>query len=340
MTWIINDWYKGGHRIETPAPEGSFKTIWGCWVSVCIASGNDCIGHRVRQGAALLVDNETPRSSLENHLNRFSQYFGFSSYNELPIHIYPNRDFLFDRKGELDNLEVFISALNPVYIHLDSLTSMLPVGRCNLSENTNYLGGVIGRELNSMLGSSNDRVTDLVVHTKKRVAEYSIEELRTSDIQSLVRGHGSIVGQGADSAIILKKISEHPNPTRFCIITRTRREAIPMDSKLVYLELKEESYGHGLAHLEQIDPLCLPPSEEAKDIFKLLSDNFIGNDYEAATSRKIVYELALFNKPQIVRGLNELSRHKIILNGRKSQSYKINKNYRAQCNKEYLDALL
>ena len=195
MNCIINEWYKARDRIETVAPEGSFKTIWGCWKVVCIASGNDCIGHRVKKGAVVLVDNETPKTSLENHLDRFAQYFGFKGYQELPIHIYPTKDFLFDRKGELDSLEAFISKIKPVYIHLDSLLAMLPVGRNNLSENTNYLGGVIGRALNDLLtSSSGECVTDLVVHTRKPVSGYALEDLRNMDIQSLVRGHGSIVG--------------------------------------------------------------------------------------------------------------------------------------------------
>ena len=339
MAWIINDWYRVGDRVETVAPEGSYKTVWGAWKTVCIASGSDCIGHRVKQGAVVLVDNETPLTSLENHLNRFAQYFGFKGYQELPIHIYPTRDFLFDRKGEIEKLAVFISKIKPVYIHLDSMLSMLPIGRYNLSENSNYLGGVLNRDLNELLSSSTDSVIDLTVHTRKPVSHYSIAELKSNDIQDLVRGHGSIVGQGSDSAIIVKKISEHPNPSRFCIITRSRRSAIPMDGKMVYLEIKEEAYGHGLAHLEEIDSLSLPPSREAQDIFHLLLAKFNGASWEYITSREIVSELALFNKSQIIRGTDELSEHKVIGKGDKPQSYKISKNYQSQCNKEYVDAL-
>ena len=340
MDWIINDWVKAGDRIETVAPEGSCKTIWGCWKSVCIASGNDCIGHRVRKGATVIVDCETPRSSLENHLNRFSQYFGFKSYHELPIHVYPDDNFVFDRKVELDNLIAFVSKVNPVYVHLDSLLSMLPTGRNNLSENTNYLGGLIGITLKKiMAASSNQCVTDLVVHTKKQVVDLSISELTSSAIQSLVRGHSSIVGQGADGALILKKISEHPNPTRFCVITRSRRSAVAMDGKLVYLELKEDSYGSGLAHIKEIHSLSLPPSREARDIFQLLSAEWNGTDWSELNSRKIISELALFNKSQIIKGLDELMEHKVITDGSRSQSYKIDKQYRVRCNKEYQDAL-
>ena len=112
-----------------------------------------------------------------------------------------------------------------------------------------------------------------------------------------------------------------------------------MDNKLVYLEFKEESYGHGLAHLEEIDPLSLPPSREAIDIFHLLLASFNGKGWDDSGSRKIVSELALFGKPQIIRGLDELFKHKVITNGNKAQSYRINKNYLVQCNKDYLEGL-
>lgn len=336
MNWIINDWYKTGDRIETIAPEGSFKTTWGAYKAVCIASGNNCLGHRVKQGVVVIVDNETPRSSLENHLNRFSQYFGFKDYNDLPIYIYPNRSFVFDRKTELDELLKFISQKKPVYIGLDSLLSMLPLGRQrNLNENSSQLGGVLGRDLLDILNEAGDAVTDLAVHTKKPVSDYGIEQLVHNDIQSLVRGHGSIVGQGADSCLILKKISEHPAPTRFCIVTRSRRTALPMDSKLTYIELIEQHYGHGIAHLEEIDPLSLPPLEETKQVYGMLKD-LAQTDVK---TREIVKELALLNKVQIRQALQELGKHKAINKVKAGRSYHINPNIRIDCNKDYLDEL-
>lgn len=335
MNWIINDWYKTGDRIETIAPEGSFKTTWGACKAVCLASGNDCLGHRVKQGSVVIVDNETPRASLENHLDRFSQYFGFRGYSELPIYIYPSRDFVFDRKTELDNLAGFISKKQPVCIILDSLVSMLPLGRQrNLNENSSNLGGVLGRDLLDILNATGDAITDLAVHTKKPVSDYSINQLAHNDIQSLVRGHGSIVGQGADSCLILKKVSEHPAPTRFCIITRSRRTAIPMDSKIIYVELKEQQYGHGLAHLEEIDPLSLPPSKEAKQVYLLLR-SMTG----AVATKIMVRELALLIKVQVSQALDELVKHKAVIEAQAGLSYFINQNIQIDCNKDYLNEL-
>jgi hypothetical protein len=337
MPWVINDWYREGERVETIAPEGSFKTIWDCYKAVCISSGEDCLGHKVKQGAVVIVDNETPRSSLTNHLNRFSQYFQYKGYDELPIHIYPSRNFVLDRKGELDKLLAFIERSSPVYIGLDSLLSMLPLGRQGVTENSSILGGILGRDLLDILDKAPGSVTDLAVHTKKRVSEYSIGQLRTSDVQSLVRGHGSIVGEGSDTCVILKKISEHPKPTRFAIITRSRRSAIPMDSEVLFIELKEEAYGHGLAHLEKIDPMSLPPNKEARDIFKLMIDLSVDN--KECTSKKLVYNLALFTKKQIQDGIDELLEHKAIVIGSLAQSYQLNKRRDYECNKDYLEAL-
>lgn len=286
----------------------------------------------------MIVDNETPRGSLENHLNRFAQHFGFKDYSGLPIQIYPNRDFLFDRKVELDKLKIEIKKFNPVYIRFDSLVSMLPLGRNNISENSNYLGGVIGKDLNEILSVTPDAVTDLVVHTKKSANELSIQDLRVIDVSAIVRGHGSIVGQGCDTAVIFKKISEHP--ARFCIVTRSRRTAIPMDSKLTYLELKETSFGHGSAHLEEIDSQSLPPSREAKEVFQaLINGTFNGHSYDEVTGRELVSSLALFRKSQIIKGLDELKDHNIVENGIGTQSFKIRSNFQTVCNTEYLALL-
>jgi hypothetical protein len=333
--WIINDWYPAGDRIETIAPEGSFKTTWGAYKAVCISSGNDCLGHRVKQGAVVIVDNETPKASLENHLNRFSEYFGFKAYTELPIFIYPRRDFVFDRKTELDKLTDFISKKHPVCIILDSLLSMLPLGtQRNLNENSSNLGGVLGRDLAKILSATADAVTDLNVHTKKSVGDYDISQITQSHVQSLVRGHSSIVGQGADSCLILKKISEHPAPTRFCIITRSRRTALPMDSKITYVEMKEQSFGHGAANLQEIDPMGLPPSKEAKQVYLLLRAA-IG----AVVTKVMVRELALLTKVQVSQALDELVKHKAVIELQAGLSYQLNPNIQIECNKDYLHEL-
>ena len=89
--WLIEDWFPLGHRCMDTAPEGSFKTILGCWIAVCIASGTPVFGQPVQQGHVLIVDEETPETSLTYHLERFSMGLDIK-YKDLPLSISSNRE--------------------------------------------------------------------------------------------------------------------------------------------------------------------------------------------------------------------------------------------------------
>lgn len=333
--WVITDCYKAGHRYETAAPEGSFKTMLTAWEAVCIASGKPFFGHTSEQGAVLLVDNETPEADHKYQLERFAMGLGFK-LGDLPIYSYLQQGFEFDRTTKRDELIKQVRAIEPVFINFDTLISMLPEGRQGMGENTDKLGIAIGRDLTAIRKASPKKCfTNLNLHFKKGLSDLSVEELKVVHLQTLVRGHGSIVGQGCDSGVILKKISEYPSATRFCVIYRVRRAALPVSYKPIYVEMKEEKYGEGWARLEEIDPISLPPSDEAKDAFKLLEDNS-----NTLTSREIVYKLAFLNKAQIVRGIKELVKHKAILNGSKAQTYVVNQNIQIECDRSYWNELI
>lgn len=333
MEWLIEDWLPIGHRGMDTAPEGSFKTIWGCWLAVCIAAGADIFSHKVKQGTVLLVDEETPSPSLDSHLDRFAQGLGYNRYGDLPITRLSMEGFRFGRKVEFDKLLKVVTDLQPIFVRLDSLLAMLPGGRQAISENDCHLGETVRDDLNEMLNRSPYATTLLSAHSKKFVSELSLEDLQKYDMQSLVRGHGSIVGEGCDTGYIIKKISEHPNPTRFAIITKSRRQAIPMAAKVVYVEMREESYGKGWAKLEEISPTILPPSRLAKALYPL----FLDKEYHSA--QQIVRTYAFFTKKECQMGTIELLEHKFILNGRKPQTFILNPDHRKKCDRAYLSAL-
>lgn len=333
MSWLIEDWFPAGHRGMDTAPEGSFKTIFGCWLAVCIASGADVFGHSVKQGPVLLVDEETPQPSLVSHLDRFSQSLGFQGYRELPITSLSMQGFRLGRKVEMDKLVKTVVDLRPVFIRLDSLLAMLPGGRQGLSENDCHLGSTVRNDLNRILAASPGCSTLLAAHSKKFVGGLGINELTAFEMQELVRGHGSIVGEGSDTGYIIKKISEHPQPTRFAIITKSRRKAIPMSARIAYVEMEEEAYGKGWARLIEIPATAIPPSELAKEIYKLFEDN------EHHTSREVVRTFAFFSRKESHAGILELLEHKVILNGTKPQTYSLNPKRRDECQQEYLEKL-
>jgi hypothetical protein len=331
--WLIEDWLPMGHKGQITAPEGAFKTIWMSYVSVCIASGTPIFRCRVQQGPVLIVDEETPLGSLEKHLDRFSQGLGYSNHKELPIAKHSMTGFRFGRKTCLDKLLAEISQVQPRLITLDSFIAMLPGGRQGVVENDSGTGEIIRDDLNRILSAAPVCSPLLTAHSKKSVSELSIEELRLADMQSLVRGHGSIVGEGCDTGYVLKKLSQYPDPTRFAIITKTRRLAIPMSRNIVYVEMEEEAYGKGWARLKEISADVIPPSKYAKALYKLFSDG------KPHSSKEIVREYALYTKGQLGLGVEELLNRKVILHTGKPQVYYLNPRRKSECNEEYLTIL-
>jgi len=333
IQWLIEDWLPIGHKGQITAPEGSFKTMLLSHCSVCIASGTAIFGHRIQQGSVILEDEETPEPSLDTHLDRFSQGLGYNSWKDLPITKLSMSGFKFGRRTELHKLLAIIEDVKPRLISLDSLIAMLPGGRQGIYENDSNLGIIVRDDLNKMLECYPYSTTLLAAHSKKFVSELRLEDLRKYDMQSLVRGHGSIVGEGCDTGFIIKKISEHPEPTRFAIITKSRRQAIPMSAKIVYVELEEQSYGKGWARLKEIPPTILPPSKIAKELFLL----FVDKDYH--TSREIVNKYAFYGRTECYTGVLELLEHKVITNTSKPQTYTLNLYCRQQCDPVYLATL-
>lgn len=331
--WLIDDWFPLGHRGMDTAPEGSFKTIHGCWIAVCIASGTPVFRYPVNQGPVLIVDEETPESSLKYHMERFSAGLGYK-FEDLPIYIQSMTGFRFGRKTKMDELLKVIQAIDPIFIRFDSMLAMLPSGRQNVSENDCHLGEMIRDDLDLII--TPQRSILLAAHAKKYVADLTLSELAEKEMQSIVRGHGSVVGEGCDTGYIIKKMSEHPNPTRFCVITRVRRQAIP-GKKTRYIEMKEEKYGEGWARLEEILPSKLPPSPQAMEVYPLLKlpGGKAGMDH---SSQWILRQMAFRNKNYCRIGVEELLRRKVILKAG-PQNYAINNKMFTQCEHEYLRVL-
>lgn len=328
--WLIEDWFPLGHRGMDTAPEGSFKTILGCWFAVCIASGTSIFGFPVNQGPVMMVDEETPESSLKYHLERFSAGLGYD-FNDLPIHIHSMTGFRFGRKTKMDELLKVIDTVDPVFIRLDSLLAMLPSGRQAISENDCHLGEIIRDDLN-MLTSSRRSIL-LASHAKKYISDLTFDEIREKELQAIVRGHGSVVGEGCDTGYIIKKLSEHPNPTRFAIITSVRRQAIP-GKKTKYIEMQEEKYGEGWARLVQIMPNKFPPSLQAMEVYQLFKtpSKKTGLNH---SSQWILRQMAFRNKNFCRVGVEELLKRKVILNS-SPQHYELNMKLISQCNHDYL----
>lgn len=328
--WLVENWFPLGHRGMDTAPEGSFKTILGCWTAVCVASGTPIFGYPVNQGPVMMVDEETPEESLKYHLERFSAGLGYE-FSDLPIHIFSMTGFRFARKTKMDDLLKLIDVIDPVFIRLDSLLAMLPSGNQAISENDCHLGEIIRDDLNKLVTPR--RSILLAAHAKKYIADLTFDEIENKEMQSIVRGHGSVVGEGCDTGYIIKKLSEHPNPTRFALITVVRRQAIP-GKKIKYIEMKEERYGEGWARLEQIMPSKFPPSKQAMEVYQLfkIPSKKTGLNH---SSQWILRQMAFRNKDFCRIGVEELLKRKVILNP-EPQHYELNLKMTSQCDHDYL----
>jgi hypothetical protein len=333
--WFIEDWYPMGHRMMDTAVEGNCKTILGCWLAVCTATGKDFLGQKIQQGSVIIVDEETPATTLEDKVSRFALSFGFADWKELPISIHSMKGFRFGRRTAMDWLLRMIDKsgdTEPMLLRMDSVLAMLPGFRQGIAENDSSTGIALKDDLDKLLLFVKN--ISISAHSKKHVTDMLPKQMRATDMQAMVRGHGSIVGEAADSGIVIKKISEYPDPTRFVLITKARRKAIPMSATDVFVEVEEESYGKGWAKLKRIDAIALPPTKIAQDLFTFFkSDNTISAEY-------VVRKAALYNKNEIRNGMEELVERKVIINSNGAFTFAVNPKVKTECDKQYLRKLL
>jgi hypothetical protein len=330
--WIVKDWILAKHKGMICAPESSFKTMLTSNLAVCVASGNDHLGQKVEKGPVLIVDEETPWESLDKHLRRFAQGSGYRDWRELPIEVKSFTGFRLGRNTELMKLLSTIAMLKPILIILDSMIAMAPGGRQGLCENDSSIGVVIRDDLHKILDTAGKASCLLTVHGKKRYSQIPIDELQKLDMQEMVRGHGSIVGQGCDTGYMLGKISEYPKRSLFAIVTKSRREGIPMSANIVYVELKEERYAEGWARLERISADSIPASDTARSMFPFFTDN------KLYTEQQITRTRAFSTREECRQGVKELIDHKVVLPDGVA-TYRLNPRYLNEVNPDYLTSL-
>lgn len=341
--YIIEDYMPENSRGEYLALEGSYKTMLGCAESVAIASGKPFLGRQVRQGSVVIVDNETPVESLEYNLTRFAMGMGFGTYKELPIYIYPkdgiSTPFMFGNKEETDKLMEYISKYEPVLIRFDSMAAMVSDDKRNsMGENALKLGRALNTELKYiMTAGAKYCSTILNTHSRKASADWTIQEAQDADTVSHLRGHGAIVGLGSDTCYIIKKISEHPKPSRFAIFVRVRR--LPIADNELYVELEESTYGEGPITLTEFDKQAVPPTQPEKDIYQYLENPPRNKTQTTFYLKELIKELMFPHKKDAFVAIDSLLAHKALIRTVNSQEFSLNPNRSSETNPEYLAEL-
>jgi hypothetical protein len=335
--YIVTDLIRP-HKNMIGNGEGGHKTQTSGQLAVCVASGMPFLGLDVDQGSVMIVDEETPWEDLDFWLKRFALGIGYGDWRELPITVQSKLGFRFNRKTELDRLirELLQLEPQPKLLCIDSVLACLPSGRQGLEENNSKLGIAIRDDLDTILQAFPNMGIMITVHFGKKTSDLTYKEVKESHMQDLVRGHGSIVGEGSDTGFAIFNISEtvgsnDTTPTRFVIIPKARRRAVPIGE--IYVELREEAYGRGWARLERIPPVVIPPSKVSLAVFSLFSGG------SSINQRDINTQAALYGKKEKLEAIEELLEHGVIIHNTRALTYKLNPRRRTQANREYLRML-
>ena len=322
------------HKNMIGSGEGGHKTQTCGRLAVCVAAGMPFLGLDVEQGSVMIVDEETLWEDLDFWLTRFALGLGRGDWRELPIIVRSKQGFRFSRRTELDRLIRELGQLRPepTLLSIDSVLACLPSGRQGLEENNSTVGIAIRDDLDSVLQALPNMGIMITAHFRKSTGDLTYQEVRESSMQGLVRGHGSIVGEGCDTGFAIFNISQtvgsnDTTPTRFVIIPKARRRAVPVGE--IYVELREEAYGRGWARLERIPPVVIPPSKVALAVASLLSGSPI-------SQQDINREAALYSRKEKLDAIEELLEHKVIIHGTSPLTYKLNPRRRTEADREYL----
>ncbi|MFC1916253.1 AAA family ATPase [Chloroflexota bacterium] len=333
IKWLIEGMLPKGHRGMIANCEGGCKTTLLCWIAVRVALGLNVFSMGVEQGPVLMIDEETPKQSLEMKIYRFCLDAGLESRHKIKhLEVRSCCGFRFARA----NTEVIelIKEMKPALITIDTLLACLPSGRQGKGENNAETGIAVRDDLNRIQQASPDSAILMAAHSAKPIMYFEIEDYRAAEMQALVRGHGSIVGEACDTGFGVTKLSQYPDPLRFAIIPKARREAIPM--KETFVEMVEDSYGKGKARLIKIPPVIPIPSKPAIDIFSLFMDG-----QEEWGVRDIYQKAQGLYMPQEIRlGLEQLRRRKVIVATKDHFTFTLNPKDREQANPKYVEQLL
>jgi hypothetical protein len=313
--------------------EGGHKTQTSTQLAVCVASGSPFLGMEVDQGSVMIVDEETLQEDLEFWLQRFALGIGCTDWRELPITVRSKKGFRFKHKTELNRLTNALSRLQPEpkLLCIDSVLACIPAGRQGSDENNSTLGIAIREDFDKILAASPHLGIMITAHFRKSTGDLTYTEIRQSSMQGLVRGHGSIVGEGCDTGFALFNISQtvgrnDTTPTRFVLVPKARRRAVPEGE--IYVELREEAYGEGWARLERIPPVVIPPSKVVLAVTSLMSTASI-------SQQDIARRAALYTKKEIRDAIEELLEKRVIVQGQQPLTYILNRQRRRQVDNDY-----
>jgi hypothetical protein len=303
-----------GRRNLHAGREGEAKSLLAYHLAVCVAAGDGTVvfnpievdgkvipGMKVAGGSNVLIVDEdsTSQQDVEAKLDRFAVGLGFPDRKHLPYHIETFHKTGFRFGGNHPELMEPVRVLRPALCLFDSL-----VACSNLAKHTEHdprLGLDAAATIDEIHKVCPDTTTWMLAHTAKGKESWDLEDFRRAPMQALVRGHGSVVGQVADTGHAQLKLSEKPNPLIFVLIPEIRRD-VTFDAEPIFCKLLEAEGSNGWAKIIRIPPITPPPTHVDIFMFQVilkvgsttlydLSQMGLGEKYSIDDRRKAIEHL-------------------------------------------------
>jgi len=311
---LITGFCDAGRRILDAGSEGASKSVLAYHLAACVAEGDGTEVFNsievegkiipamkvVGGGNVLMVDEDsTSQQDVENKLDRLALGRGFPDRNHLQYHIQVLHKTGFKFGGVHPELAERVRVLLPALLVIDSLVACS--NRARHTEHDPHLGLDAAAAIDEIHEASPFTTIWMLAHTGKSKEGWDMEDYRAAPMQDLVRGHGSVVGQVCDTGYFHLKLSNQPDPLRFVLIPKLRRD-VTLAADPIYCELQEAEGSDGWARVIRIPPITPPPTKVDLFMFRValkqgsttlfnLSKMGLGEKYAPEDRRLAIYHL-------------------------------------------------
>jgi archaellum biogenesis ATPase FlaH len=211
--WLLDKLIPLGHIIVTSGAPGVGKSWFNNGLAIAVASGQPFLGLKTKQGAVILVDEDTPSDVLANRLIRLGKGMGIEDIKKLPIKIHSMSGVNISNADWVKRLIQEAAETHAVLIIFDSLSK---VTGGDFNEDSS-------RDVNKATQAWNEfksmGVTVLVAHhLNKRDGNI------TTDFVKMSRGSSAIIAN-CDTAFGIGRGQAEPTTT-FNVYPQERRRKL------------------------------------------------------------------------------------------------------------------
>lgn len=126
--WLVDGLIPEGHAVLLLGQPHSGKSWLVEQLALCIASGKRFLGNEgfpVQDGSVIIIDEDTPTDTLEEHINRLAAGTGVE-LGRIPLELHSMQGFLLHDAKHVGALRTDISLKRgPVLVVIDSLSGVM-----------------------------------------------------------------------------------------------------------------------------------------------------------------------------------------------------------------------